>query len=443
MLDLEEFHAAIAMAQLPYLSVATACFAIASPQQPAPPPQPAAVSRTHLEQRYVEAAVKGKVADALETVRTAPDGQKHYTLRDMALLCGGLVQHGVYTESELADLLREAIAPRADDLRQAEATIAWGLQHGQQQPIAIEPPAPRRNGYTNSNGHHAHPLRDTVPLRQPPDAVRSYGRLLSSDAVLALPPVRWLIDQVLPDSDLVVLYGLPGTGKSLLALDIACTVSQVAPVVYVAAEALPTHTSRLATWQAHTGRSTPDLFWWDRAVNMLDPFSVEMFLSAVEHLQPALIVFDTLAMCMPGVEENGNADMSRAVGQLMHICAQTGATVLPVHHSDKAGLTPRGHSALIGAAASIIKVTNDDGLITFRSEKQRNGKPFETRLFHLVEKPEVAGVVLLPTSKVAQRDSPLNERALLVLEELCEPIHEGRLHQAMILLGHQPRLLAI
>ncbi len=82
----------------------------------------------------------------------------------MALLWGGLVQHYVYSEHELADLLLAAIAPRADDLRQAEATIAWGLAHGQQQPIAIEPPARHRNGNGNGNGHHDHPLRDTVPL---------------------------------------------------------------------------------------------------------------------------------------------------------------------------------------------------------------------------------------------------------------------------------------
>ncbi|NJO82655.1 MAG: hypothetical protein HC828_07410, partial [Blastochloris sp.] len=138
--------------------VAAAFLAIAAPKKPEEKPryqQPAAVValRSDTGHRYVEAAVRGKVADALDRVRTAPDGQKHHTLRDMALLCGGVLHHGVHTEQELADLLLETIAPRADDLRQAEATITWGLAHGQQQPIAIEPPAPRRNGHhTNEPG---------------------------------------------------------------------------------------------------------------------------------------------------------------------------------------------------------------------------------------------------------------------------------------------------
>jgi DNA-binding MarR family transcriptional regulator len=257
-------------------------------------------------------------------------------------------------------------------------------------------------------------------------------RLLSSEEVLNLPPASWLIDLVLPANDLTIIYGLPGTGKSMIALDIACVLAQVMPVVYVAAEALPTNTSRLAAWQAHHGLRTDNLHWWDGPVNLLNPADVILFLAAIEPLQPGAIFFDTLAMCMPGSDENGNADMSQAVDQLRKIRERTGAAVVPLHHSDKAGLTPRGHSSLIGACASIIKVTNDDGMIAFRSEKQRNGNPFDTRLFHLVEKPEVDGVVLLPTSKIDQRNSPLSERALLVLEELCEPLNDDGLNQKEI-----------
>jgi DNA-binding PadR family transcriptional regulator len=251
-------------------------------------------------------------------------------------------------------------------------------------------------------------------------------RLLSSEDVLNLPPAEWLIDSVLPANDLSLLYGLPGTGKSMIALDIACVVSQVAPVVYVAAEALPTNTTRLAAWQTHYGLKTPDLHWWSGPVNLLDSVEVTAFLLQISDIQPALIIFDTLAMCLPG-EESTSKDMGGAVDELMRIQRATGAAVLPIHHSDKTGTTPRGHSSLIGASACIIKVTNDDGLITFRSEKQRNAQQHDPRLFRLVQKPEVGGVVVLPTSKIDHRNSPPGELATRILEELCENIHTGGL----------------
>ena len=52
--------------------------------------------------------------------------------------------------------------------------------------------------------------------------------------------------------------------------------------------------------------------------------------------EPKLIIFDTLARCMVGGDENSPLDMGRAVAAADRVRVETGAAVLLVHHPTKA-----------------------------------------------------------------------------------------------------------
>ena len=86
----------------------------------------------------------------LNHVRTAPDGQKHKTLRDIARTFGGYVATGYYTFGDAEAWLQAAIRSNpghVKSLHAADKTITQGLHYGMMEPLdfavtAVEPVIP-------------------------------------------------------------------------------------------------------------------------------------------------------------------------------------------------------------------------------------------------------------------------------------------------------------
>jgi hypothetical protein len=81
----------------------------------------------------------------------------------------------------------------------------------------------------------------------------------------------------------------------------------------------------------------------------------------------------------------------------------------------------RGHSSLIGAADVIIEITNDDGLLTIRCEKQKDEEAFEVYYLRPVKVAlpgDEDSLVLLPAHRVAVEFAPLTPHQRKVLETL-------------------------
>lgn len=80
----------------------------------------------------------------------------------------------------------------------------------------------------------------------------------------AVEPITWLVPGGLGLNAISQLFAPGGSGKSLLALDQALCVAQVAPVVYVAAEAASEQEERVAAWCAHHQLDVGQLYFWPR-----------------------------------------------------------------------------------------------------------------------------------------------------------------------------------
>lgn len=74
---------------------------------------------------------------ALKRVHDAVDGQKHFTLRNAALLLGGIADQAGYSDGESVRWLLDALPSSAKDRRGAEATAVWGLIEGRKRPVVI------------------------------------------------------------------------------------------------------------------------------------------------------------------------------------------------------------------------------------------------------------------------------------------------------------------
>lgn len=215
---------------------------------------------------------------------------------------------------------------------------------------------------------------------------------MSIDEILNIPPPTYIIEDFIVSDAIAVLYGLPGSAKSFVALDWAFCVAHglndwhgkkvlEGPVLYVVAEGLSGVGIRMTAWRKHNPVfNQGDLTWLRDPVNLLDAEAVNDLVEVCDRLQPILIVVDTLARSMPGADENAPAPMSSAIEALDLLRRKTRAGVLALHHSPKDGGTPRGHSSLLGAVQTSIKSTMVDGLVTLTVEKQKDGETIEMEL---------------------------------------------------------------
>lgn len=252
-------------------------------------------------------------------------------------------------------------------------------------------------------------------------------RFWSDIQVQDLPPLTWVVDKILAEACLSVIYGEPWTGKSFLALDLACHVAEgvqwcgrkvtQGPVVYIAAEGMRGMQLRIKAWKL--ARHIPltysiPIHFLGVPVPLLDTMAVAELLVAIRALpdMPKLIILDTLGRSFIGGEENSNDDMNQACNAANILQQETGANVVFVHHKGKNNPTMRGASALLGGVDTAIEVTKEETspLVTLTCRKQKDGaEPFSAismRLKPLLvdERGELTSCVLVPVDASARLD---------------------------------------
>jgi Bifunctional DNA primase/polymerase, N-terminal len=116
-----------------------------------------------------EKRLNGFVQSLVKRVREAPEGGKHYALRNAALSLGGIQQAAALSDDHASSILTEALPSTVKDWKNAKETIAWGLKFGKLKPIEL-PDRPRANGYAHSHGTNGsislpppHPPRQQTP----------------------------------------------------------------------------------------------------------------------------------------------------------------------------------------------------------------------------------------------------------------------------------------
>lgn len=218
--------------------------------------------------------------------------------------------------------------------------------------------------------------------------------LLTPDELRERPPAQWLLPGYLQGGASAFMVGVPGAGKSLLALDMGLSLASdgdwhgtqglAGPVVWIAGEDGDVIQARIGAWQeAHPGRDVSRFLTLPEPIDLRDANAVRSSLGAeLRQLgePPVLIVVDTLSTAMPGGDENGSKDPTRVLGTLGELRRQTGATTLVLHHPAKGkgagrpAWVPRGHGSLEANARSILHVRRTGaGPHVLSVEKQSNG----------------------------------------------------------------------
>jgi KaiC/GvpD/RAD55 family RecA-like ATPase len=251
----------------------------------------------------------------------------------------------------------------------------------------------KRNGYVHKRPDSASSPEEVMAraevIAAAPRAERGrFGPIPIYDLSLQ-PPGDWLIKGVLPDADLVVLFGASGSGKTFVALDMAFCVAQGLPwrgnrakqgkVVIIAAEGAGGLSKRAKAYAQHHGIDLRDVDIQiiTAAPNFLHEEDIAEVLAEIKALgEVTIVVVDTLAQVTPGANENGAEDMGRALANLRLIREMAGATVMAVHHAGKdASKGSRGWSGIKAAAdAQIEVIRHEDGQREIHLEKMKDGE---------------------------------------------------------------------
>ena len=223
-------------------------------------------------------------------------------------------------------------------------------------------------------------------------------KLLYPSDLINMPPPEWILKEVVQTNSTTLLYGPSGLGKSFLALEMAFavasdqhnifTVARPGPVIYVAGEGVMGIGVRVKAWQQDRGMElSRNVAVLGQPVQLADKRSRKKFIEMVkaDFGDPILIIFDTLARCAVGLDENSARDMGLVVEGVDHIRDTFGATVILVHHSTKANpKSERGSGAIYGAVDTTLAL-NADGkkFIKLECQKQKNGEAAPCRSLEL------------------------------------------------------------
>lgn len=221
------------------------------------------------------------------------------------------------------------------------------------------------------------------------------------------PDPVWLIPGVLQEETLALFYGPENSFKSFLVLDLALSAAAGLPwasygakpeaggyppsrpltVVYVAGEgSRAIEKVRRPAWRASRGVDRPLSFYTVEAMpEFRDVAQVEALVEEIETsgVDPDVIVIDTLARAMTGLDENSAKDTGILVAGLDHLKRRFRCSVIGIHHSGKdAQKGARGSTNLPASFDARFAVSADRAALVgyVRNEKQKDGEPLEGRL---------------------------------------------------------------
>jgi len=204
-----------------------------------------------------------------------------------------------------------------------------------------------------------------------------------------MPPDE-LIEGVLVNGCISMIYGPSNVGKTFLAIDLACSIAtgeewhgrkcEKGLVVYLAVESPNSVMSRCLAYKNEYKLDLENLCVVQTAVNMFsDPNVVSRITSLVEQvesergLKVKLIVGDTLSILSTGADENTGRDMSIVMENIKKINSFTGVHFMVVHHSGKAAASKaRGWSGVRACIDTEMEVVSTANKQYLEITKQRD-----------------------------------------------------------------------
>lgn len=203
--------------------------------------------------------------------------------------------------------------------------------------------------------------------------------LLSLDDIDSMPDVRFLIDRMIPERGVGVIYGDSRSKKTFIGLDMCLhlvsgrsayhgdkiSAADSGSVLYLAGEGAGGFKLRIPAWKAQNPGAVLDA---DRfrllphCPNFLDPKNVSALIKTIDGKMDGVkvLVIDTLARALVGADENASKDLGPFFVAVDNIVRKYNCVVIILHHTSKAG-EMRGSTAIMGAVDFAFRLTSKPG----------------------------------------------------------------------------------
>ena len=211
---------------------------------------------------------------------------------------------------------------------------------------------------------------------------------------------KWLIENFIPENGTCIAYGPPGSYKSFLALDIGLHITnglswhnhklnKTGIVIYLVGEGIHGIAKRSKAWHSYHKLS-------DNTAFVTIPFqhiilhsddNVTYLIKKITELEEkyntktVLIIIDTLARAMVGIEENSSKDTSMFIHKFDIIKKAFNCALLYIHHSGKdvtRGM--RGSSALLACVDVSISIESTCKHVNVAVVKQKDAEQISSTL---------------------------------------------------------------
>ncbi|MDP1666757.1 MAG: AAA family ATPase [Methylobacter sp.] len=197
--------------------------------------------------------------------------------------------------------------------------------------------------------------------------------------------IEWLVENVIEQGSLNLLFGEPASGKSLFALDwgfcIAADMSwhgyrtKQTDVVIIAGEGFAGMQRRLKALEVKYNMKAPEsLFISQQPAQLLDKINAQLVANSIKAIcpNPGLVIIDTLHRNMDG-DENSSQDIGKFINNLDMYMKPLGAAILVVHHSGHGNKDrSRGSSSIRAAMDGEFSTIKKDNCITLTCHKAKD-----------------------------------------------------------------------
>lgn len=277
-----------------------------------------------------------------------------------------------YTEAEAITSLRQAMTTsKRPPAKSTQAGKISPQAANISTPPTFTPPEPE-----------APPLEDT--FTEPPQARPRFVIHTMADALKPYIPEPMLVDGLIEPGMVGVFYGDGGTGKTYSIMNLAVCVAAGCPwlgmkttqanVLFIDQDVGEKSTTIRFGRVGRGLEVKPDLPLYhgfgDYEIDKKQ--DRDEIIRLIERLKIGLVVFDALEDLSIAIVEKDPTEMMKVLRPIRWINEQTKAASIIIHHANRAG-NYRGASSIKGKVDLLVKITKDANIISFTSDKVREG----------------------------------------------------------------------
>ncbi|EGZ5755090.1 AAA family ATPase [Salmonella enterica] len=209
---------------------------------------------------------------------------------------------------------------------------------------------------------------------------------------------KFVIEGFLPIG-VIMVYGISSHFKSYFIISMLCRVAtkthrwagrniRGGAVLYIAAEGGSSVMPRVGAWadKYNDGKPVELFYTYAHPVDLSVKANVDGLIKEIKRIEMhtgeplRIVAVDTLSQSMMQGDENSASDIAKFMAGATRIVNETGAAVIPVHHSGKdSSKGMRGSSAAFANADAVIRVERIGDAVNIINEKQRTGPVQPTR----------------------------------------------------------------